>query len=37
MHFVNKYELQGYSECSAKDNVNIKETFVTFYQSKCLK
>jgi GTPase SAR1 family protein len=33
-HFVSKFGLQGYSECSAKDNLNIKETFVSFYQSK---
>ena len=29
--FVNKYKLQGYAECSAKNNENIQETFKIFY------
>jgi GTPase SAR1 family protein len=32
--FCKKHHLQGFTECSAKDNVNIKDTFVTFYESK---
>jgi len=31
--FVKKYNLQGYSECSAKNNENIQETFKLFYTS----
>ena len=31
IEFVNKYELNGYSECSAKNNENINETFKKFY------
>lgn len=31
--FTKKYGLQGWSECSAKENLNIKETFVSFYKS----
>ena len=30
--FVNKNKLQGYAECSAKNNENIKETFEKFYK-----
>ena len=30
--FVNKNNLQGYAECSAKNNENIKETFEKFYK-----
>ena len=30
--FINKYQLQGYAECSAKNNENIKETFEKFYK-----
>ena len=29
--FANKYKLQGYAECSAKNNENILETFKDFY------
>ena len=29
--FANKYKLQGYEECSAKNNENILETFKDFY------
>ena len=32
--FTKKYGLQGWSECSAKENLNIKETFISFYKSK---
>ena len=31
--FVKKHNLQGYSECSAKNNENIQETFKLFYTS----
>ena len=31
MEFVKKHNLQGYSECSAKNNENIQETFKLFY------
>ena len=31
--FVKKYNIQGYSECSAKNNENIQETFKLFYTS----
>ena len=31
MEFVRKHNLQGYSECSAKNNENIQETFKLFY------
>jgi GTPase SAR1 family protein len=31
---ASKYNMQGYSECSAKENTNIKETFVNFYRGK---
>lgn len=31
--FVNTHKLQGYSECSAKNNENIQETFKLFYNS----
>ena len=31
MDFVKKHNLQGYSECSAKNNENIQETFKLFY------
>ena len=31
VEFVNKYKLQGYAECSAKNNENIQETFKSFY------
>ena len=31
MEFVKKRNLQGYSECSAKNNENIQETFKLFY------
>ena len=30
--FINKNQLQGYAECSAKNNENIKETFEKFYK-----
>ena len=29
---MNKNKLQGYAECSAKNNENIKETFEIFYK-----
>ncbi len=32
--FASKYNMQGYSETSAKDNINIKETFISFYKSR---
>jgi hypothetical protein len=32
--FTKKHGLQGWSECSAKENLNIKETFISFYKSK---
>ena len=32
IEFVNKNKLQGYAECSAKNNENIKETFEIFYK-----
>ena len=31
IEFANKYKLQGYAECSAKNNENIQETFKKFY------
>ena len=31
IEFANKYGLQGYEECSAKNNENIKQTFEKFY------
>ena len=31
IEFVDKYKLQGYAECSAKNNENIQETFKSFY------
>ena len=31
--FVRSHKLQGYSECSAKNNENIEETFKLFYTS----
>ena len=31
IEFANKYNLQGYEECSAKNNENIKQTFEKFY------
>ena len=33
IEFVRTYNLQGYSECSAKNNENIQETFKLFYTS----
>ena len=35
--FTKKHGLQGWSECSAKENLNIKETFISFYKSKFCK
>lgn len=32
--FSKRFHLQGFAECSAKENINIKETFVSFYKSK---
>ncbi len=32
--FSKRFHLQGFSECSAKENMNIKETFGSFYKSK---
>ena len=32
IEFVNKNKLQGYAECSAKNNENIRETFEIFYK-----
>jgi GTPase SAR1 family protein len=37
LDLTKKYNLNGWTECSAKDNINIKETFVSFYKSTCLK
>ena len=31
--FVKDYNLQGYVECSAKENINITDSFKTFYKS----
>ena len=31
IEFANKYNLQGYEECSAKNNENIKQKFEKFY------
>lgn len=36
IEFVNKHNLCHWTECSAKNNVNIKETFKSFYKSKYL-
>lgn len=33
LEFSKKYNLQGWSECSAKENLNIRETFISFYKS----
>jgi len=33
IEFVKNHNLQGYSECSAKNNENIQETFKLFYTS----
>ena len=33
IEFVKNYNLQGYAECSAKNNENIQETFKLFYTS----
>ena len=32
IEFVNRNKLQGYAECSAKNNENIQETFEIFYK-----
>jgi GTPase SAR1 family protein len=32
--FASKYNLISYSETSAKEDINIKETFISFYKSK---
>lgn len=34
IEFVNKHNLCHWTECSAKLNVNIKDTFKSFYKSK---
>jgi GTPase SAR1 family protein len=34
VQFLMKHNIQGYSECSAKNNTNIKDTFVSYYKSK---
>lgn len=34
--FVLKYNLSSYSECSAKNNTNIQDTFTSFYKSKSI-
>lgn len=36
IEFVNKYNLCHWTECSAKNNINIKDTFKSFYKSKFL-
>jgi GTPase SAR1 family protein len=36
LDFAKRYNLQGFTECSAKDNLNIKDTFESFYKSKKL-
>lgn len=33
--FVKRYNLYHWTECSAKSNINIKDTFKSFYKSKC--
>lgn len=33
IEFAKKHNLQGWTECSAKDNYNIKDTFASFYKS----
>lgn len=32
--FVKRYNLYHWTECSAKSNINIKDTFKSFYKSK---
>jgi GTPase SAR1 family protein len=32
IEFAKKYNLAGFCECSAKENVNIADTFVHFYK-----
>ena len=32
--YANRNNFSGFSECSAKDNIRIKETFESFYRSK---
>ena len=32
--YANRNNFSGFSECSAKDNIKIKETFESFYRSK---
>jgi GTPase SAR1 family protein len=34
VEFARKYNLAGFYECSAKDNVNVSDTFVKFYKGK---
>ena len=36
IEFVKKYNLCHWTECSAKNNINIKDTFKSFYKSKFL-
>jgi Ras-related protein Rab-5C len=34
IEFAKKYNLAGFCECSAKDNINITDTFVHFYKGR---
>ena len=34
--FVKDYNLHGYVECSAKENINISDSFKTFYKSNII-
>ena len=34
IELIQRYRLDGYGECSAKENININETFRAFYKSK---
>ena len=36
IEFVKKHNLYHWTECSAKNNINIKDTFKSFYKSKLI-
>lgn len=36
IEFVKRHNLYHWTECSAKSNINIKDTFKSFYKSKIL-